>query len=118
MANGVTPPRADRIEVGPDSLFAKDQQGNTLGGVRCVQLDVPRLQYMSNPGVTEDGTPAFGVVGIESPLPKDVLERLYKNHTDYVERFNRRLDELVGQGWFLTEDGAETRAEAESAEVP
>ena len=118
VANGVTPPRADRIEVGPEGLFAKDEQGNTRGGVRCVQLDVPRLQYMSNPGVTEDGTPAFGVVGIERPLPKDVLERLYKNHFDYVERFNRRLDELVAQGWFLAEDAAEMRAEAEKAEVP
>jgi hypothetical protein len=118
VANDVTPPRADRIEVGPEGLFAKDEQGNTRGGVRCVQLDVPRLQYVSNPGVTEDGTPAFGVVGIERALPKDVVERLYKNHFDYVERFNRRLDELVGQGWFLAEDAAEMRAEAEKAEVP
>ncbi len=117
VADGVIPPRADRIEVGPEGLFAKDEQGNTRGGVRCVQLDVPRLQYMSNPGVTEDGTPAFGVVGIEMPLPRAVVERLYKNHLDYVERFDRRLDELVGQGWFLGEDAAEMRAEAEKAEV-
>jgi len=118
VANGVMPPRADRIEVGPDGLFAKDGQGNTQGGVRCVQLDVPSLQYFSNPGVNEDGTPAFGVVGIEKPLPKDVLERLYKDHFEYVERFNRRLDELIAEGWFLAEDAAEMRAEAERAGVP
>jgi hypothetical protein len=47
-----------------------------------------------------------------------VLERLYKYHFDYVERFNRRLDEFVAQGWFLAEDAAEMRAEAENAEVP
>jgi hypothetical protein len=118
VANGVTPPRAERSEVGPDGLFAKDEQGNTRGGVRCAQLDVPRLQYFSNPGVEKDGTPAFGVVGFEKPLPKDTLKRLYKDHFEYVGRFNRRLDELISQGWFLAEDAPDMRAEAEKAEVP
>ena len=64
----------------------------------------------------EDGTPAFGVVGIEEPLASETLARLYRDHADYVERFNRRLDELVAQGWFLAEDADEMRAEAEEAE--
>jgi hypothetical protein len=118
VANGVTPPRAERIEVGPDGLFAKDEQGNTRGGVRCAQMDVPRLRYFANPGVKEDGTPTSGVVGIEEPLPRETLERLYRDHADYVTRFDRRLDELIAQGWFLADDADEMRAEAEKAEVP
>jgi alpha/beta hydrolase family protein len=115
---GTIPPRADRIEVGRDGLFAKDECGNSRGGVRCAQMDVPRLRYVSNPGVNEDGTPAFGVVGIEEPLPDGTLDRMYRDHADYVERFNRRLDELIAQGWLLAEDADEMRAEAENAAVP
>jgi hypothetical protein len=118
VGDGVTPPRAERIEVGADELFVKDELGNTRGGVRCAQMDVPRLQYLSNPGANDDGTPAFGVVGIERPLPRQTLERLYRDHADYTERFNRRLDELIDQGWFLADDADDSRAEAEKADVP
>jgi Alpha/beta hydrolase domain len=118
VAAGSAPPRADRIEVGPDGFLAQDEYGNSRGGVRCAQMDVPRLRYFSNPGVKEDGTPAFGVVGIEEPLPRQTLQELYADHHDYVERFNRRLDELIAQGWFLDEDADGMRAEAEKAEVP
>ncbi|HLN16769.1 MAG TPA: alpha/beta hydrolase domain-containing protein [Acidimicrobiales bacterium] len=118
VSRGVVPPRADRIEVGPDGLFAKDEFGNSRGGVRCVQMDVPRLRYLPNPGVDESGAPAFGVVGIEEPLTEEQLKGLYRDHDDYVERFNHRLDELIAQGWFLVEDAAEMRAEAVNAAVP
>jgi Alpha/beta hydrolase domain len=117
VAGGATPPRADRIEVGADGLLAKDEYGNSRGGVRCAQMDVPRLRYQSNPGVKEDGTPAFGVVGIEEPLPPQTLRRLYRDHADYVDRFNHRLDELIAAGWFLAEDADDMRAEAEQAKV-
>ena len=118
VADGVTPPRADRIEVGPDGLFAKDEVGNSRGGVRCAQMDVPRLQYFSNPAIGADGVPARGVVGIEKPIPKETLARLYRDHADYVERFTRRVDELVAEGWLLPEDIDEMRTEAEKADVP
>jgi hypothetical protein len=118
ISDGVTPPRADRIEAGADGLFAKDEQGNSKGGVRCAQMDVPRLHYLSTPGSQDDGTPAFGVVGIEEPLPPEALGRLYRDHDDYVDRFNRRVDELVAQGWLLADDADDMRKEAANASVP
>ena len=49
VANDVTPPRADRIEIAADGrYFAKDEHGNSIGGVRSVQLDVPHSTYYSN----------------------------------------------------------------------
>jgi hypothetical protein len=104
--------------VGPKGLFTRDECGNTRGGVRCVQMDVPRLRYYSNPGEQEDGMPAFGVVGVEEPLPEDTLSRLYRDHDDYVDRFNRRLDELVEEGWLLTQDAEAMRAEANGVVAP
>jgi hypothetical protein len=118
VANGDIPPRAQRIETGPNGQFVKDEWGNTRGGVRSAQLDVPRLRYTSTPGVDERGEPAFGVVGFEEPLARAALQGLYPDHADYVARFNRRLDELIEEGWFLAEDAAAMRTEAETAAVP
>jgi hypothetical protein len=115
---GVVPPRADRIEIGPDDLFVKDEYGNTKGGVRSAPMDVPRNRYQANPGVNDDGSPAFGVVGVEEPLPRKTLQRLYTDHQDYVDQFNRRVDELVAEGWLLAEDADAMRKEAEQAAVP
>ena len=115
VANGVTPPRAERIEGGPDELFVKDESGNSRGGVRSAQMDVPRLKYFPNPGTKEDGTPERGVVGYEEPLPMETLQRLYPSHEAYVELFNSRLEELIAAGWLLPEDADEMRAEAAGA---
>ena len=117
VAEGVAPPRAERIEVGADGWFAQDEHGNSRGGVRCVEMDVPRARYFPNPK-NDDGTPAFGVVGTEEPFASEQLRQLYRDHDDYVERFNRRLDELIDQGWLLAEDAEDLRNEAEKAEVP
>ncbi|MGH9007670.1 MAG: alpha/beta hydrolase domain-containing protein [Acidimicrobiales bacterium] len=118
VADDVAPPRADRIESGPDGLFSKDECGNSRGGVRCAQIDVPRLTYLSNPSVGEDGVPAFGVVGIEEPLEPGRLEKLYRDHADYVSRFDKRVGALVDEGWLLPADADEMRAEAAAALVP
>jgi hypothetical protein len=113
---GTPPPRADRIEVGDDGYFAKDEHGNSKGGVRCVQVDVPTATYYSNPR-SPDGTPAFGVVGTEVPFPREKLRKLYKDQFDYADRFNRRLNDLIAQRWFLDSDADEFRSEADKARV-
>ena len=118
VVDGVAPPRSARIETGSDELFLKDDYGNSRGGVRCAQMDVPCKHYTPNPGTNDDGTPAFGVVGIEEPLPSATLKELYADHADYVKRFGHRLDELIGQGWLLPADADAMRFEAESALVP
>jgi Alpha/beta hydrolase domain len=103
VANGVVPPRAARIEVGPDGYFVKDEHGNSAGGVRCVQLDVPHSTYRPNP-MKADGTPSYLTVGVEEPFDQAKLRALYGDSSRYVDHFNRRLEELVREGWFLAED--------------
>ncbi|MEV0642391.1 alpha/beta hydrolase domain-containing protein [Streptomyces sp. NPDC050619] len=117
VAHGTVPPRAERIEVGPDGYFATDEHGNTLGGVRCVQLDVPHSTYRANP-TTPDGTPSYLTVGSEEPFDAAKLRQLYRDSSDYAERFNRRLDELVAEGWYLADDADELRREAQQVEIP
>jgi Alpha/beta hydrolase domain len=110
VAEGVTPPRADRLEVGPDGFFVKDDHGHSLGGVRCVQVDVPRTRYFANP-LNPDGTPMPTTIAAEQPFDDQTLKVLYPEPDDYTERFERRLQELVAEGWLLPEDADEMRRE-------
>lgn len=112
VSDGTAPPHAPRLKLtGDGRYFAKDEHGNTKGGVRCVQMDVPRATYHANPQ-NADGTPAFGTVALEEPFDKAKMARLYGTPAEYVARFDRRLDELVSQRWFLADHTAPMRAEA------
>jgi hypothetical protein len=115
MTDGAGPPRAERLEVGADEYFAKDEHGDTRGGVRCVQMEVPRATYIPCP-LAADGTPEWGTVGTERPFTKEKLGVLYASQFHYVESFDRRLDELIGARWFLEDDAEEMRAEARKVE--
>jgi hypothetical protein len=111
VADRTTPPRAPRIATHPDGRFERDEHGNTVGGVRCAQLDVPRATYLANTP-NADGSPGIGTVGIESPFDAVVMEQLYGTHDKYVEQFRARLDELVRDGWMLADDVDVMLAEA------
>ncbi|MEU4226976.1 alpha/beta hydrolase domain-containing protein [Nonomuraea sp. NPDC026600] len=117
VANGTVPPRAERIEVGPDGYVAKDEHGNSRGGVRCVQLDVPHSTHRPNPA-KPDGTPSPITVGSDEPFDVRKLRQLYQDSAGYVERFDRRLDELIDEGWFLAEDAENMRREAQQVDIP
>lgn len=115
VGSGKVPPRADRLEVDPEGWLRADEQGNTCGGVRCVQMDVPHSRYRANP-LGAAGAPTWITVGNDEPFDGDELRALYGDPTSYRERFNRRLEELIDQGWLLAEDADEMRREAEGVE--
>jgi Alpha/beta hydrolase domain len=115
VADDEVPPRAERLEVGPDGYFARDEHGNTRGGVRCVQVDVPHATYHPNL-LGADGAPTWLTIGCEDPFDGEKLRSLYGGRSRYLEQFNRRLDELIAEGWLLPEDAGEMRREAEQVE--
>jgi hypothetical protein len=117
VAEGVAPPSAQRLEMGTDGWFVRDQHGNSIGGVRTVQLDVPRATYTSNTTLP-NGRPGFGSFGFERPFDDATLKRLYKDKSHYVERFNLCLDGLISEGWFLPEDAEEFRTQAQQVVDP
>ncbi|WP_041254236.1 alpha/beta hydrolase domain-containing protein [Frankia sp. EAN1pec] len=118
VANGAVPPRAERLELDPDGYIAKDEHGNSRGGVRCAQLDVPHSTYRPNP-LRPDGTPdGYITVGNDEPFDEETLRKLYGDTATFVERFNRRLDELIAEGWLLAEDADEMRREASRIDIP
>jgi hypothetical protein len=84
-----------------------------------VWVDVPIATY----GVFGFGkTPAQDrlclLIGTEVPLPADTLSELYRNRGQYVSRINRRLMELVRDGWFLREYADQVRDDLKQTDVP
>jgi hypothetical protein len=82
-------------------------------------VDVPIATY----GVFGVGkTPAMDrlclLIGTEVPLPTDTLSELYSNRGQYVERVNRRLMELIREGWFLHEYADQVRDDLRLTDIP
>ena len=123
IKDGKTPPHAPPIGVdqdknGDDSFLALDEFGNARGGIRNVWVDVPTATN----GVFGKGkTPAADrlclLAGTKVPLPEATLRKLYVNQSQYQERVNRRLEELIRDGWFLPEYRDVVRGDLKAAVI-
>lgn len=108
VGEGVEPPRIDRIELEERDdgsvAVARDEHGNALGGVRTTHLDVPVAMYQAlNYGEGRPGIGSCEVFGAQVNFSKEKLEELYGSHENYVDLVNQRLEELIDEGWFLSE---------------
>jgi len=123
IAKGKTPPHAPPIAVDQDmtgdgSPLALDEYGNAKGGIRNVWVDVPIATY----GVFGKGkTPAQDrlcqLAGTEVPLPAATLQKLYSSKTQYTDRVEQRLKQLIADGWFLPEYAEMVRADVKATSL-
>jgi hypothetical protein len=124
IARGTTPPRAPYIEVDRDgandgSHLALDEFGNAKGGIRNVWVDVPVATYgVFGQGRTTAQDRLCQLGGTKVALPAATLQMLYGSREQYVARVERRLAELISEGWFLPEYADMVRAAAERAPIP
>jgi hypothetical protein len=124
IEKGTVPPRAPSIEVdrntaGDGSHLALDEHGNAKGGIRNVWVDVPTATHgVFGKGKTTATDRLCQLAGTEVPLPEATLRTLYRDKGDYVSRVERRLKELVEQGWFLPEYAGMVRADARATVIP
>jgi hypothetical protein len=124
VTRGRVPPRALPIEVDRNpandgSHLALDEHGNARGGIRNVWVDVPIATYgVFGKGKTAATDRLCLLAGTEVPLPEAKLKSLYPNKSRYAEAVNRRLQELVTQGWFLPEYADMVRRDAAAAPLP
>jgi len=116
---GAAPARVPRMQVNQTTwLGVKDPQGNTLGGLRAAQLDVPLARYGDPP--SEAGcrprTSSIGSPSIEmrrTPLTRAELTRLYPGgRAEYLRRFDAAVDALVARRLLLAADGEAQKAQA------
>jgi hypothetical protein len=124
ITKGKTPPRAPYIAVdqktaNDGSHLALDAHGNATGGIRNVWVDVPIATYgVFGKGKTQATDRLCQLAGTEVPLADAVLRKLYPNHEQYATRVERRLQELVGQGWFLPEYVDAVSADVKATVLP
>jgi hypothetical protein len=124
IANGKTPPHASPITVdqdttGDNSPLALDANGNAKGGVRNVWVDVPIATYgVLGKGKTQAQDRQCQLAGTEVPLPPATLKSLYHDRNDYEKKVDKRLAELVKEGWFLPEYVDAIKADARATTIP
>ncbi len=105
VVNRVNPPRGQLLQTTSASpvVFAKDANGNTLGGVRSPQVDAP-IAALGGVG----NTPVLcGLFGTTVPFSADKLAGLYKNHGQFVAQWSRSVADGVIHGFLRPADAAE-----------
>ena len=121
---GMVPPRAEPIGFDNNtsndgSRLALDGHGNVKGGVPSTYVDVPVAQYgVPNAGATPAANFNCSIAGWRIPFNEDTLRDLYNNKGSYISRLNRRLMELVREGWVLPEYTDDIRADAHAIKIP
>lgn len=114
--SGAAPPSVARIAYEADGrTIARDRYGNTRGGLRSIQLDVPTARYVA----VSSKNPEYGgefarcdMIAHVVPFSRETLEALYGTREEFVRSVERRADELVNAGWYLASDAEEIKAEA------
>jgi len=120
---GIEPPHAAPLEFDGSKTGAArlvlDENGNIKGGVRDTYVDVPVAQYgVPNAGATPAANFNCSIAGWREPFGEQALRELYRNHGSYISQVNRRLMELVRDGWMLPEYMEDVRADALAVEIP
>jgi hypothetical protein len=108
---GVRPPTARGIAIGPDMEIRRDRFGNALGGLRMPYIEAPiaaHTGYLSAGGFG-------GVTGAKKPFSRDTLATLYPTHAVYVSRISGETDRLLAGRWISAEDAAAMKAAADAA---
>jgi len=112
---GTVPPRAAPLEFDNDtandgSRLALDENGNVKGGVRNTYVDVPVARYgvPNAPG----NVLVCAIAGTQFDFDEESLSALYKNKGNYLSQVNRRLMELIREGWMLPEYAEDVRGDA------
>jgi hypothetical protein len=110
------PPRAPPLQiaqVGPPLVFARDEHGNILGGIRLAEHAVP---LATNTGM--NGGDAFcRLYGSHQAFDAATLKTLYPSRQAYLDAVRAAVEENVAAGFMLEYDGLETLRAAENSQA-
>ena len=119
ISKGVTPPRAPRIELEADGRTVKrDANGNALGGVRSVFVDVATASIMPT-SLAPDGVlrNPCAYAGYQLDFGPEKLQQLYRTHARYVQQVTTDTDKLVRKRLLLPESAHELVAAAKDSNI-
>jgi hypothetical protein len=114
LATGILPPRAPRLERGPDGALLRDDNGLARGGLRQPFIAVP---VAFNSG---EATPGCSTMfqGTHRPWPAAKIRELYPEHRDYVRAVTRAASALHAGGFLIDDDRADAIARANAFRGP
>jgi hypothetical protein len=117
VTKGTAPPIGQALKIASTSPFAyaKDANGNTIGGVRTPQVDAPIavLSGIDNSGANSNIISQFCFLfGSTVPYSAHHLAALYKNHGHFVAAWSQDTAKLVNEGFLLKTDGNELQQSA------
>lgn len=96
------------MEKMPFADFARDAQGNALGGVRTPWMDVPVVTYS---GLGNSGSRVAMLAGSTVPFSADQLATLYPGgKAEYLLKFRVALKSAIAAGFILPADEQEILA--------
>jgi Alpha/beta hydrolase domain len=112
---GIAPPIAPLLDVTGTSpvVFARDTNGNALGGVRSPQVDAP-IATLTGTGNTGSGSLGqfCGIFGSTTPFSARKLASLYKNHGRFVSQWDQAAQRDVKGGFLVQHDANELKHSA------
>jgi hypothetical protein len=100
VETGVPMPRAPRVTrdaSAPDGI-ARDKFGNALGGIRTPWVDVPDARYIAR--IAEKNPLEAGM----EPFSAEKMKALYGSQAAYLAKVDRRIQEMVREGWIAAGD--------------
>jgi Alpha/beta hydrolase domain len=123
VTNGTPPPIGQPLQIAttsPTFTYAKDANGNALGGVRTPQVDAP-IATLAGIGNTAANGAAISqfcrLFGSTVPFTPQQLATLYKNHGKFVSAWSNDIQDLVNGGFLLPADGVELQNAAGSSTI-
>ena len=119
ISKGTPPPRAPRINLeAHGKTVVRDANGNAVGGVRSVYVDVPAATVMATslaPSGVLSNPCAY--LGHQLDFAPDNLEQLYGSHNGYVQRVTKEVKRLAKEGLLLPEAAREQIAAARASNI-
>lgn len=113
VRDGIAPPRAEPILV-RDGAPVLDEFGNVQGGLRSPFLDAPTSTWYG----TATGASFCFIAGYERPLPENVVNGLYGNHSDYLNAVKSSVRGLESQASLTDYDARQLLTEAAQSKIP
>jgi hypothetical protein len=110
------PPTFAAIPPGDsNSLIARDDMGNALGGIRTPEIDAPVGSYYGT-SPCNPGTLGF-LAGLYVPFDAATLAKVYPSHDVYVAKVTASANQAVADGFMLQADAQSLIAEANASSI-
>lgn len=102
VRRGKPPRSAPRLEVdpGPPVAIVRDANGNSRGGIRTPQVDVPIASYTGE----QEGSTLCSLFGTTTPFDEATLAALYPSQRVFLRAWRKAVARSARRGWILEAD--------------